>query len=84
MFYQRVSSIILLLTFSAACTPVNQCASAKSDVIKYFKIYMEEIRNGEKGASVKGGAESIAALELAKVNCNNNNLTIETIINESK
>jgi hypothetical protein len=84
MFFLKVLSIITLLTISVGCTPVNQCDSAKSDVKKYFKIYMDEIRNGEKGASVKGGAESIAALELAKVKCSNNDLTIEIIINESK
>jgi hypothetical protein len=84
MFLLRASSIIVFLTISVGCMPVNQCASAKSDVKKYFKVYMEEIRNGEKGASVKGGAESIAALELAKVNCNNNDLTIEIIINEAE
>jgi len=85
MYIIKITALIVFLTIAtgyAAATPL--CFYAKSQVKKYYKISMDAINNGERGASVNGFAELIAALELAKVKCKNKDLTFEAIINESK
>lgn len=68
----------------AGCFNADPCESAKAEVVKYFGQYMNAMLQGQKGASVPGGAESIAALEEAKKKCGNPNLTFEEVIKEKK
>ena len=46
----------------------NDCQSAKDDVQKYANIYLNAILQGQKGASVDGGSETISALQIAQKN----------------
>lgn len=64
------------------CSTADPCETAKSEVVKYFNQYMNAMLQGQKGASVAGGSESVAALEVAKQKCGNPNLTLESIIKE--
>ncbi len=68
----------------AGCSNTDPCESAKAEVVKYFSQYMNAMLQGQKGASVPGGAESAAALEVAKQKCGKPNLTIEEIMKEKK
>lgn len=68
----------------AGCSSADPCESAKAEVVKYFSQYMNAMLQGQKGASVPGGAESAAALEVAKQKCGKPNLTIEEVIKEKK
>ena len=43
---------------------------------------MKSIYEGKVGASVPGGAESLAALAIAQKNCGKPNLTIQEILKE--
>ena len=74
--------VILISLFFLLIGCADTCENAKSNVAKYMKQYMNAIYNGANGASVAGGAEAIAALEIAKIKCNKPDLTIENIIEE--
>jgi len=67
-----------LMLLLSGCS--NGCDSAKADVIKHTNQYMNAIYQGQTGASVPGGAEAIAALEIAKKACNKPDLSIEEIV----
>ncbi len=60
----------------AGCSNTDPCESAETEAVKYFNQYMLQ---GQKGPSVPGGAESTAALEVAKQKCSKPNLTIEEV-----
>ena len=81
-------SKLTLATFSffvliiSACSDANSCEGAKTEFLKYYKQYMKSIYEGKVGASVPGGAESLAALAIAQKNCGKPNLTIQEILKE--
>ena len=79
IFFYLLSFIVAAM---AGCSTADPCETAKSEVVKYFDQYMNAMLQGQKGASVAGGAESVAALEVAKQKCGNPNLTLESIIKE--
>ena len=71
-------TFVVLILLSSGCS--DSCDTAKADVIKYTNQYMNAINQGQTGASVPGGAEAVAALEIAKKACNKLSLTIEEIV----
>lgn len=79
-FYAFAFSIVAL----KGCSGGDPCEIAKAETAKYFGQYMNAMLQGQKGAAVPGGAESVAALEVAKEKCGKPNLTIEEIVNEIK
>ncbi len=80
LFYLSALSIAA----ASGCSSGDPCENAKAEVVKYFGQYMNAILQGQKGAAVPGGAESVAALEVAKQKCGKPNLTIEEIVKEKK
>jgi hypothetical protein len=72
----------LLTLFISGCSDANSCEGAKTEVLKYYKQYMKSIYEGKLGASVPGGAESLAALAIAQKNCGKPDLTIEDVLKE--
>ncbi len=81
IFFYPLSFAVVVM---AGCSSADPCESAKAEVVKYFNQYMNSMLQGQKGASVPGGAESAAALEVAKQKCGKPNLTIEEVIKEKK
>jgi len=58
----------------------NDCQNAKTAVQENVNIYLNALLQGQKGASVDGGVETIHALQIAQVKCNDPNLKIEDFI----
>ena len=81
---KNLTFITLIGVFFLLSGCSNSCESAKQEVIKYTEQYLQAIYNGQLGASVPGGSESIAALAKSKIACNRPDLTVEEIILQSK